>query len=246
MNNLSQINPANIPNHIAFIMDGNRRWARTRGLPVLEGHRRGVDALKRVVEFCADLGVNHVTLFTFSTENRNRPEDEVAGVMLLIKTMLPRELATLNKNNICLRIIGDRNGIAPDLLEVFNKAETSTAKNDRLFLNLAFNYGARNDIVNATKAIAAQVQVGAIQIDDINERLFAENLCTKHSPDPDLLIRPGSECRLSNYLLWELSYAEMVFLDTYWPDVTNDVLRKAIITYQQRERRFGTNSPIAK
>ena len=234
-----------IPNHIAFIMDGNRRWAKSQGLPAIEGHRRGVDALKRTVRFCMETGIKHVTMFAFSTENWKRPVSEVSGLMELLKFALKREIAEIHKNNICVRFIGKRQGIQKDILELFEYSEQLTANNDGLNLNLAFNYGARDDIVNAAKTIAELAKNGEILPDNIDEQMFSSYLGTKHSPDPDLLIRTSGEQRLSNYLLWELSYAEMVFIEEYWPEINHDILSRAIEMYQYRERRFGNISACA-
>jgi len=231
-----------VPAHIAFIMDGNRRWAKARGMLGIEGQRKGADSVITAVEFCANNGIKYMTMYAWSTENWKRPESEITGMMSLIKMFIKREINELNKNNIRIRFIGSRDKLQPDLVELFDHAEKITEGNDRLIINFAFNYGARSDIVNAAKELCLKSASGKINPDDIDEALFAQHLSTSHSPDPDLVIRTAGEQRLSNFLLWELSYAEMVFLDECWPELNNELLTRALKMYQTRERNFGNTS----
>jgi len=229
----------NLPRHIAIIMDGNGRWARQRGLPRIAGHKEGVKAVRDVVEACGELGVNCLTLYTFSTENWRRPVSEVSALMKLLLQTLRREVNDLNRNNVRLRVVGDIAGL-PDaarigILEGIEKTKSNTG----LVLNLALNYGAREEIVTAVRAIATQVRAGELDPEAITNETLAENLYTADLLDPDLLIRTSGEFRLSNFLLWQLAYTEFYITDVFWPNFRRQHLYEAIADYQRRERRFG-------
>ncbi len=234
-----QIDPDNIPKHIAIIMDGNGRWAQARGLIRLMGHKAGVKAVKEIVEAARELAIPTLTLYAFSTENWNRPQDEVSGLMALLKNYLTSELNAMLKNDIRLRAIGDLKRLPADVYAVLSETMERTRNNSSLTLNLALNYGGRSELIQAIKGIGHKMQSGAIQEDDISEELVSSHLYTAGLPDPDLLIRTGGEARLSNFLLWQASYAEIYFTDTPWPEFNKDSLLTAIADYQQRQRRFG-------
>jgi len=225
--------------HIAVIMDGNGRWAANRGMPRIAGHQRGADAVRTVVESCRELEVRYLTLYAFSSENWKRPASEVEDLMALLRLYLRRELKRLAEGGVRLRVIGDRKGLAPDIQELIGRAEDSTRENDQLHLIVALNYGARNEIVAAVRELARDVAAGRLAPDDITEDLFGERLYTADVPDPDLLIRTSGEHRLSNFLLWQCAYAELVFTPTLWPDFGRADLEAAIREYWQRERRYG-------
>jgi len=227
-----------LPQHVAFIMDGNGRWAQARGLPRLEGHRKGVDAIHRTVDAAIELGIPFVSFYAFSTENWKRPEDEVAGLMHLLKTFVTRELARLQKAGVRLRFIGDRSAhskLGPELLKLLDAAESATVGNDKITVCICLNYGARAEILHAVK----QLIIKDIASEAIDEDVFASCLYTKDIPDPDLCIRTSGEQRLSNFLLWQLAYAELIFTPVAWPDFGKDALQDAIDAYTHRERRFG-------
>jgi len=234
-----QLDPANIPKHIAIIMDGNGRWAQARGHIRIMGHKAGVKAVKAIIETARELGLPVLTLYAFSTENWNRPQDEVSGLMNLLKNYLQSELDAMLKNDIRLRAIGDINGLPADVQDVLHSTIERTRHNKALTLNLALNYGGRNELLHAIREIAAQVGRGDLQSEAITEELVADHLYTSGLPDPDLLIRTGGESRLSNFLLWQASYAELYFTETAWPDFDKTCLLEAILAYQQRQRRFG-------
>ncbi len=228
-----------VPRHIAIIMDGNGRWAQKRGLPRTLGHRQGAETVRRVVEASADAGVKYLTLFGFSTENWSRPADEVRELMSLMRHYVRGNVADLHKNGVRLRIIGERERIDPDVLAIVEQAEQLTSTNDRLHLTIAFSYGARQEIVMAARKLAADVQAGKLIPEEIDVSTVNSALLTADLPDPDLLIRTSGEQRISNFLLWQLAYAELVFVDTFWPDFGKAELNEAIRTYQCRDRRFG-------
>ncbi len=228
-----------IPIHIAVIMDGNGRWARARGLPRIEGHRRGADAVRKTINAAAEAGISYLTLFGFSSENWKRPLDEVNDLMGLLKFYLRKEIAELHKNDVCFRVIGDRTTLEADINRLIEEAEKLTANNQGLTLILALSYGGRAEVTNATKRIAAQVLEGSLSIDDINEDTLSSNLFSPDIPDPDLLIRTSGEHRISNFLLWQLAYAELLFMDVMWPDFTEDDFSNAITAFQNRDRRYG-------
>ena len=228
-----------VPRHVAIIMDGNGRWAKRRLLPRALGHRQGAEAVRRIVQACVDLGVQYLTLYAFSSENWKRPTDEVEDLMGLLRHYLRNEVAELNRNNVRLRIIGERRGLAPDVVALVNESEALTRDNTGLTLVLALNYGAQAEIAAAVRAIAAKVQAGVMPLEAINEQAVADHLLTVGIPDPDLIIRTSGEQRLSNFLLWQAAYAELVFVDCLWPDFDKAQLVAAIETFGRRERRFG-------
>ncbi len=228
-----------IPQHVAIIMDGNGRWAKERNLPRYKGHLEGVNRVDEIVEASSDLGVKVLTLFAFSTENWNRPADEVSMLMKTLCSVLERKLVQMAKENLRLMSIGQRQGVPPDVLQVLDNCAEKTKDNTGMILNLAFNYGARAEILTAVRRVAEQVKAGTIEPQNIDETFFSRQLFTKDLPDPDLLIRTSGEQRISNFLLWQLSYAELYFTDVYWPDFTVDRLREAVEEYSRRERRYG-------
>lgn len=234
-----QLDPDNIPKHIAIIMDGNGRWAQAQGLIRLMGHKAGVKAVKAVVEAAREMAVPVLTLYAFSTENWNRPKDEVSGLMSLLKNYLQSELDSMLANDIQLRAIGDLKKLPNDVYTVLSQTINKTKDNKALILNLALNYGGRSEITQAVKNIGRSLKNGSIQEEDITEDFISSHLYTQGLPDPDLLIRTGGEARLSNFLLWQASYAEIYFTDTPWPDFNKESLQEAIVHYQQRQRRFG-------
>lgn len=227
----------NVPQHIAIIMDGNGRWAAERGKPRSFGHQAGVDTVRRITSECTRLGVKYLTLYTFSTENWNRPADEVSALMGLVLSSLEDEI--FMKNNVRFRVIGDIDRLPEEVRLKLAETEEHTAGNTAMTMIVALSYSARWEITRAVKNIAARVAEKAISPDDINEDMVSENLVTSFMPYPDLLIRTGGEVRVSNYLLWQIAYSELYFCDTYWPDFSEDDLHKAIISYQGRQRRFG-------
>jgi undecaprenyl diphosphate synthase len=228
--------------HIAIIMDGNGRWAAERGLPRAEGHRQGVESVRRTVETMLELGIGHLTLFSFSSENWARPKQEINDLFGLLRRFIRRDLADLHKNGVKIRVIGTRSGLDDDLLRMIDEAVELTKDNTALNLTIAFNYGARDEIARAARRIAEDVAEGALAAADVTEERFGAYLDTANLPDPDLLIRTSGELRLSNFLLWQLAYAEFVFVDAYWPDFSRDQLEAAIAEYQRRSRRFGGTS----
>ncbi|PIE24983.1 MAG: di-trans,poly-cis-decaprenylcistransferase [Neptuniibacter caesariensis] len=233
---------ANIPKHIAIIMDGNNRWAKERRLPGLAGHKAGVDCVRSVIEGCMEMGVEVLTLFAFSSENWKRPPLEVKGLMELFKLALDREAKKLVKNNIRLRVIGDKTAFSKSLQEKIRKVEEMTAECDGLNLNVAANYGGRWDIVSAAQSLAQRCKEGVLQPEEITEELLAKNVSLADLPEPDLCIRTGGEQRISNFLIWQFAYTELYFSDAYWPDFDKEHLKAAIVSYAGRQRRFGKTS----
>jgi undecaprenyl diphosphate synthase len=227
------------PRHIAVIMDGNGRWASARRLPRLMGHRRGVEAVRTIVEACGDLGVRYLTLYAFSSENWKRPPTEVDDLMWLLRRYLRQEMQKLHANNVRVRLIGDRARLAPDIVSLIEETEARTRANTGLTLVLAINYGGQDEIVAAARALASEVAAGRLTASDITREAFAARLATSDFPDPDLVIRTSGEQRLSNFLLWQNAYAELLFLDVLWPDFNRETLEAAIAEYHRRERRFG-------
>jgi undecaprenyl diphosphate synthase len=228
--------------HIAIIMDGNGRWAAERGLPRAEGHRQGVESVRRAVEAALRLGITHLTLFSFSSENWTRPRQEINDLFGLLRRFIRRDLADLHKHGVKIRVIGTRAGLDADLLRMIDDAVELTKDNTALNLTIAFNYGARDEIARAARRIAEEVAEGTLAPADVTEERFGDYLDTATLPDPDLLIRTSGELRLSNFLLWQLAYAEFVFVDVYWPDFSPEQLEAAIAEYQRRSRRFGGTS----
>lgn len=229
----------NIPKHIAIIMDGNGRWARSRGLPKVLGHMQGVGAVRRMVEACVKIGVKALTLYTFSTENWKRPKEEISALMKMLKEHIEKELPSLKKNNIRFNTIGEFDALPPEVRKVINLAKAETRDNSGLILTLALNYGSRIEILNAVKNIAIDVKSDKLRVEDIKEKLFEGYLYTKDLPEIDLLIRTSGEMRLSNFLLWQLSYSEIYVTKKLWPDFTKSDLEIAINEFSARQRRFG-------
>lgn len=225
--------------HVAIIMDGNGRWAKSRHLPKFAGHKKGADAVRGVVEACCDMNIKYLTLYAFSSENWNRPPEEVSDLMGLLKIYLTKEIDELHKKNIRISFIGSRDRLSDNIISLIDMAEEKTKNNDKLRLTLALNYGGQEEIVNATRKIAAQVKNGELDVANIDEKLFAEHLYTGGIPEPDLIIRTSGEQRLSNFMLWQAAYAEFVFQDVFWPDFTQEQLCKAIDEYHKRDRRYG-------
>ncbi|MSU27620.1 MAG: isoprenyl transferase [Pedosphaera sp.] len=236
---LSPSAKANVPKHIAIIMDGNGRWAKTRGLPRVEGHRNGVESVRSTVRTCGELGVKYLTLYAFSVENWNRPKDEVDTLMKYLARFLKNEIGELIKNNVRLEAVGQIYRLPEFVQEQLAKTKAALAKNTGLTLILALSYGGRTEIIEATRAIAQQVKAGKLDPAEINEQVIAQNLYTHAYPDPDLLIRTSGELRVSNFLLWQISYAEFVVTPTLWPDFRKPQLYEALEEYTQRQRRFG-------
>lgn len=228
-----------LPQHIAIIMDGNGRWAKKRGLPRSMGHRAGVEALRDIVKTCSNLGVKVLTLYAFSTENWRRPKDEVGVLMTLLTEYLRRELHELHENQVSIRTLGDISLLPLEAQKELEKSVVKTKNNPGLILNLALNYGGRSDLTRAVKKIAGEVKQGKRLPEEINEELIGSYLFTAGLADPDLLIRTSGEMRLSNFMLWQLAYTEIVVLDQFWPDFNPKALLDAIREYQQRDRRFG-------
>jgi undecaprenyl diphosphate synthase len=220
-------------------MDGNGRWAKARGLPRVAGHRRGADAVRRVIRGAGELGIPVLTLFAFSTENWTRPAEEVSDLMGLLRHYLRNELAELHKNGARLRVIGDRDRLAKDIQGDILDAEGRTTSNTRIDVNICINYGSRDEILRASRTLARKVAAGEMAADQIDEKRFEAELFTAGVPDPDLLIRTSGEQRISNFLLWQCAYAELVFVDTLWPDFGKDHLEQAIAEFRRRERRYG-------
>lgn len=241
-NILTQIDLERLPNHIAIIMDGNGRWAKKKSLPRVVGHEYGVKSVRTVTETAAKLGIKYLTLYTFSTENWNRPALEVKAIMTLLVRTIRKEVKTLLKNNIRLRTIGNIEALPKEAQKELKEAMELTKNNDKMDLVLALNYSARWDLIEATKKIAEKVKNNEIDIDAINEQLITNSLNTSELPEPELLIRTSGELRISNFMLWELAYGEFYFTDIYWPDFDQQAFYKAILDYQKRERRFGKTS----
>jgi len=226
-----------IPQHIAIIMDGNGRWAMERGKERTYGHQAGVEAVRRITTECSNLGVKFLTLYTFSTENWNRPSDEVAALMGLVLVSLEDEI--FMKHNVRFRVVGDLQRLPEVVQQKLHETEEHTAKNDSMTMVVALSYSSRLELVRTMQQIASEVKEGKMTIDDIDEKAIDSRLWTNFMPDPDLLIRTGGEVRVSNYLLWQIAYSELYFCDTYWPDFDEAELHKAILSYQSRQRRYG-------
>ena len=234
--------PAEPPVHVAIIMDGNGRWAKARGLPRTAGHKKGVEAVRRTVEAARELGIGYLTIFSFSSENWRRPEEEVSDLMGLLRFYLRSEIAELHKAGIRLRVIGERARLSADIIRLIENAEELTAGNRTMTLVVALSYGARQEIVLTARRLAEEVKAGRLDPEDIDEAAFTGRLFTADIPDPDLMIRTSGEKRLSNFLLWQSAYAEFVFTDTLWPDFTKRDLEAAIEEFHRRERRFGATT----
>ncbi len=228
-----------MPRHVAIIMDGNGRWAKSRGLPRHAGHRAGVKAARRLVEYMAEIGVGYVTLFAFSSENWQRPRDEVSALLTLFAAVLKRETAELHKNGVRLRFVGDRRSVGRKLSSRIDEAEALTRGNSRLNVTIAMAYGGRWDILQAARRLADEVERGELAADSITETMLAERLSTAELPDPDLLVRTGGEQRISNFLLWQAAYAELFFSPTLWPDFADADVDAALRFFAARQRRYG-------
>ncbi|PVX42749.1 undecaprenyl pyrophosphate synthetase [Pasteurella langaaensis DSM 22999] len=236
---MNELNPNNIPKHVAIIMDGNGRWAKQQGKMRVFGHTNGVKAVRKSVSYARQIGVQSLTLYAFSSENWNRPEAEVSALMNLFMQALDREVKKLHKNNIRLLILGDKSKFSAQLQQKIARAEKLTENNTALTVNIAANYGGCWDIVQAAQALAQQVKSGELAVEEINETVFQQRLVTQNQPAVDLLIRTSGEQRISNFLLWQIAYAELYFTDVLWPDFDEQEFNRAICAFQQRERRFG-------
>ena len=239
MNDVLDNNKAILPQHIAVVMDGNGRWANKRFLPRVAGHKAGVNATRRIVENCATKNIKVLTIFAFSSENWNRPKAEVSSIMALFVSTISAEIKKLHKKNVCVKFIGDRSMFAEKLQISINESEQLTKHNTGLRLNIAANYGGRGDIVNACKSLVNEIQHNKIAIQDINEDLLASFISLNDVPEPDLFIRTGGEQRISNFLIWQLAYTELYFIDTLWPDFSDEDLVTALNWFAGRQRRFG-------
>ena len=235
-----------VPRHVGIIMDGNGRWAAARGLPRFEGHRRGVEAVRRSVRAAIDLGIDYLTIYSFSSENWRRPVQEVSYLMGLLKRFIRNDLAELHQNGVRVRIIGIRDGLDPEIAMLLDEAEALTRDNTRLTLVVAFNYGSRQEIAEAARRLAQKVLAGELEPEAIDADMVSAELYTADIPDPDLIIRTSGEQRLSNFLMWQAAYSEFVFLPLYWPDFDREAFEKALREYAGRERRYGGIAPAAK
>ena len=227
------------PVHVAIIMDGNGRWARARGLPRIAGHRQGAEAVRETINNSVDLGISYLTLYGFSVENWKRPQNEITDLMGLLRLYLRKEIQELDEKDVRIRFIGQRDRLAPDIVELINDAEARTESNTTLELIVAMSYGARQEITMAARHLAKKAVAGTIEPDAIDEDLVVRHLETAGIPDPDLVIRTSGEKRVSNFLLWQLAYAELVFIDTLWPEFSREDLEEAIHEFHRRERRYG-------
>ena len=237
--NKIELDMNNIPNHIAIIMDGNGRWAKERKLPRSMGHKAGVETIRRILKEATRLGVKNLTLYAFSTENWGRPKEEVSALMKLLVTYLRKELEECHKNGVRMNVFGDMTRLPKECQEALNDALETTKNNTRINLNFALNYGGRDEIIRAVKNIVTDVENGKLKDKNIDEDIFNKYLYTKEIPDPDLIIRPSGEQRISNFLLWQCAYSEFWYSDINWPDFMEEDLRQAIFDYQNRDRRFG-------
>ena len=231
--------PAAMPRHVAIIMDGNGRWAAHRGLPRSAGHRAGVDALRRAVRAAAELGIEYLTIYSFSSENWSRPASEVSFLLDLLRRFIRQDVAELHRSGVRIKVVGSRDDLDPGIVSLLNDAERLTHENSTLNLVVAFNYGSRQEISRAVSAIAEKIASGEMSASDISPELIAKNLDTAGIPDPDLLIRTGGEQRISNFLLWQCAYTEFVFVDEFWPDFTQEIFARALGEFSLRDRRFG-------
>ena len=242
MNYQSQIDKSRMPRHVAIIMDGNGRWAKKQGLARMYGHKQGVETVHRITETAAEMGIQYLTLYTFSTENWNRPKEEVDALMTLLVDTIAKETPTLMKNNVRLLTIGDTERLPEGAKRKFEQCMEETSGNTGLRLVIALSYSARWEITNAMQTAVRKAQAGALKAEDVNEELVSSLMTTAGMPDPDLLIRTSGELRISNFLLWQLAYSELYFTDCLWPEFTEEEFCKAIVDYQHRERRFGKTS----
>lgn len=235
-----QFDPTRLPKHIGIIMDGNGRWAKKRGLPRTFGHREGAKVFQKIVEYCGEIGLKYLTVYAFSTENWSRPKDEVDSIMKLLEQYIDDAFQHQDENQkFRTKFIGDISALSPVLQEKIRRIEEVVSNKNGLMVNIALNYGGRDEIVRAVKQVAYQVQTGALPLEKMDQEVFSQYLYTAGQPDPDLIIRPSGEERLSNFLIWQAAYSEFVFMDILWPDFTPRDLERAIVEYQQRDRRFG-------
>ncbi len=228
-----------LPEHIGIIMDGNGRWAKKRGLPRTAGHTAGAQTFRRIARYCSDIGIKYLTVYAFSTENWKRPKDEVDAIMKLFKEYMLEAISDFQDDSIVVKFIGDRSVFSDEMLELIERNENDSKDRDGMVLNIAMNYGGRDEIVNAVKKIALDVKDEKLSVEDINSALISDNIYTSGQPDPDLIIRPSGEYRTSNFLLWQSAYAEYCIMDVLWPDFKSEHLDKALIEYAKRNRRFG-------
>ena len=231
--------PPAVPRHVAIIMDGNGRWAARRGLPRSAGHKAGVDALRRAVRAAADLGIEYLTIYSFSSENWSRPATEVSFLLDLLRRFIRQDVAELHHSGVKIKIVGSRDDLEPGMVSLLDDAERLTQENSKLNLVVAFNYGSRQEISRAVSAIAGKIARGEISAAEISPELITQNLDTAGIPDPDFLIRTGGEQRISNFLLWQCAYTEFVFVEEFWPDFTQEIFARALDEYRLRDRRFG-------
>ncbi len=238
---MSDISENELPKHIAIIMDGNRRWAKENNLETIKGHEAGAATLEKIATYAKNIGIKYLTVYAFSTENWKRTKEEVGALMLLLQKYVEKMLQKKDSENIRINILGDISKLDESLQKSINKIIEATKDNTGIVLNVAFNYGGRNEITNAVKKIAEDVENKNVNIDEIDENLVSNYLYTKNQPDPDILIRPGGEIRISNFLLWQLAYTELIFVNKYWPEFTEKDLDNAIKEFQNRNRKFGAN-----
>ncbi|MGN0517208.1 MAG: isoprenyl transferase [Acutalibacteraceae bacterium] len=235
----TQLDKALLPVHLGIIMDGNGRWAKRRGLPRSAGHKVGAGTFRTITRYCSDIGIKYLTVYAFSTENWKRPKEEVDALMKLFEEYLREAISDFKDDDIVVRFIGDKTAFSPKLQELIEETEESSKDRPGMVLNIAMNYGSRDELVTATKKIALKIRDKSLDIDDINEQLISDNLYTAGQPDPDLIIRPSGEYRISNFLLWQSAYSEYIVMDILWPDFKTEDLDKALIEYSHRNRRFG-------
>ncbi|MDP4119900.1 MAG: isoprenyl transferase [Bacillota bacterium] len=238
-NSVVDLSKIELPKHVGIIMDGNGRWAKKRGLPRSAGHSMGAQNFRTIARYCSNIGIKYLTVYAFSTENWKRPMEEVSALMKLFKSYLIEALTDFKDDSIVVKFIGDTTAFNPELQELIERTERESANRDGMVLNIAMNYGGRDELVRATKNIAQQVKDGVLDIDKIDEQLISDNLYTKGQPDPDLIIRPSGEYRTSNFMVWQAAYSELVIMDILWPDFSTNDFDNALEIYSQRNRRFG-------
>lgn len=236
---LTDISQIELPKHVGIIMDGNGRWAKKRGLPRSAGHKAGANNFRTITRYCSDIGIKYLTVYAFSTENWKRPSDEVSALMSLFKSYLNEALTDFKDDSIVVKFIGDKTGFNSELQELIRENEEESANRDGMVLNIAMNYGSRAEITMAVKKIAEKVKSGELSVEDINEQTVSDNLYTAFQPDPDLVIRPSGEYRISNFLLWQSAYTEYVIMDKLWPDFTKEDMNRALLEFANRNRRYG-------
>lgn len=236
---LTDISQIELPKHVGIIMDGNGRWAKMRGLPRSAGHKAGANNFRTITRYCSDIGIKYLTVYAFSTENWKRPKEEVSALMSLFKSYLNEAITDFKDDSIVVRFIGDKTGFNQELQELIRENEEESANRDGMVLNIAMNYGSRAEITMAVKNIAEKVKSGLLSVDDITEQTISDNLYTAFQPDPDLVIRPSGEYRISNFLLWQSAYTEYVIMDKLWPDFTKEDMNRALLEFANRNRRYG-------